>query len=199
MCLLHDSAAEDQRSWRKRPKRNICSSEVNIECLSCSNPQPILHHLAILTMSDGKPHMRPHQAYETNAVLTADFESVRKAQESRNEKAGKKTGKGSSQRSNNTKASVSDNFDTELYGNGGGDKFAGYNTSIAVDEDGDHDMDDEEGGAGRWLDSTLPQLHRLASGLRAGPRRTISWTAGRSRRRSRIGRRIIRSSVLSGI
>ena len=43
---------------------------------------------------------------------------------------------------------MSDNFDTELYGNGTGDRFAGYNTSIPADGEMDVDGDDdgEDGG-----------------------------------------------------
>ena len=99
-------------------------------------------------------------------MLTADFESVRKAQAERNEASGKKMGKSSSQRTKNTKASMSDNFDTELYGNGG-DKFAGYNTSIAVDEDGDHDMNDDDEVSGRLVGqytATAAQMDEWAHG-----------------------------------
>lgn len=48
---------------------------------------------------------------------------------------------------------MNENFDTELYGDHSGDKFAGYNTSIAVDDDGDMDMDDDDAddGAGRLV------------------------------------------------
>ncbi|KAH0254263.1 hypothetical protein KCU91_g18086, partial [Aureobasidium melanogenum] len=38
-------------------------------------------------------------------------------------------------RANPTKQSLTDNADTDLYGNGTVDKYAGYNTSIAVNED----------------------------------------------------------------
>lgn len=120
-------------------------------------------------MSDGKSHMihpGSSQSLVADNMLAADFESVRKAQAERNEASGKNIGKGSSQRSNNTKASMTDNFDTELYGNGT-DKFAGYNTSIAVDEDGDHDMDEEDGGSGRLVGqytATAAQMNEWAHG-----------------------------------
>ena len=83
----------------------------------------------------------------------ADFERVRQAQAERNAAGSRdKKGKlnGSSQRNNNTKASLTEAMDRDLYDNENGDKFAGYNTSIAVDDDGDMaDGDDEgEGGSG---------------------------------------------------
>ncbi|KAI7221513.1 hypothetical protein KC365_g11685, partial [Hortaea werneckii] len=77
----------------------------------------------------------------------ADFERVRAAQAERNT-AGKKGGS-DNQRKTDTKASMTDNFDTELYGNGSGDRYAGYNTSIpTVDEDDVMavDTDDHESG-----------------------------------------------------
>lgn len=78
----------------------------------------------------------------------ADFETIRKLQAERNAaavgKKGSKTFDPSSQRTDvSTKASLTESFDTSLYERDGGNKFAGYNTSIAVG-DGDDDDDMEE-------------------------------------------------------
>jgi splicing factor 3B subunit 1 len=75
----------------------------------------------------------------------ADFETIKKLQAERNAasagKKGSKTFDPSNQRTDvSTKASLTESFDTTLYERDGGDRFAGYNTSIAV-ADGD---DDEE-------------------------------------------------------
>ena len=95
----------------------------------------------------------------------ADFEKVRKAQAERNA-----TGKNSNsmQRTSNTKASMTDNFDTELYGNGASDNFAGYNKSITVDEDADiADGDEDDGQNGRLVGqytATAEQQNEWAQG-----------------------------------
>lgn len=74
----------------------------------------------------------------------ADFDTIRRLQAERNAvAAGKKGSKDpSTQRTDvSTKASLTDSFDKTLYD--GGDKFAGYDTSIAVgDEDDDTEMAD---------------------------------------------------------
>ena len=60
---------------------------------------------------------------------------------------------------------MTDNFDTELYGQNG-DKFAGYNTSIAVNGDGDVDIEDGE-NAGRLTGqytATKEQMNEFATG-----------------------------------
>src|ERR1700709_1896669 len=82
------------------------------------------------------------------AMSDSDFETIRKLQAERNAasagKKGSKTFDPSSQRTDvSTKASLTESFDTTLYERDGGDRFAGYNTSIAV-ADGDDD-DDMEG------------------------------------------------------
>jgi splicing factor 3B subunit 1 len=77
----------------------------------------------------------------------SDFETIRKLQAERNAasagKKGSQTFDPSSQRTDvSTKASLTETFDTTLYERDGGDKFAGYNTSIAVvDGDDDEEMD----------------------------------------------------------
>lgn len=99
----------------------------------------------------------------------ADFEAVRKLQAERNAatagKKGSRTFDSSSQRTDNsTKASLTETFDTTLYDREGPDKYAGYNTSIAVD--GDEEMEDEDGGhrlVGQYT-ATKDQIDELAHG-----------------------------------
>ncbi|KFX94906.1 hypothetical protein O988_06091 [Pseudogymnoascus sp. VKM F-3808] len=72
------------------------------------------------------------------------FETIRKLQAERNAasagKSGSKTFDPSSQRTDvSTKASLTESFDTTVYDRAAGDKFAGYNTSISVAEDGEDD------------------------------------------------------------
>ncbi|KAL5341144.1 ARM repeat-containing protein [Aspergillus crustosus] len=100
----------------------------------------------------------------------ADFEAVRKLQAERNAasaaKKGSRTFDPSSQRTDNsTKASLTESFDTSLYDRDGGDKFAGYSASIAVD-DGDDDMEDADGGhrlVGQYT-ATRNQIDEFARG-----------------------------------
>ncbi|KAF2452654.1 putative splicing factor 3B subunit 1 [Lineolata rhizophorae] len=78
----------------------------------------------------------------------SDFETVRRLQQERNAAAAAKKGSKNfdpaSQRTNSTKASLTESFDTELYDGQNGNKYAGYNTSIAVDGDGE--VEDADGG-----------------------------------------------------
>lgn len=83
-------------------------------------------------------------------AFTADFEAVRRLQAERNAAAagskGSRTFDPSSQRTDNsTKASLTDSFDTSLYERDGANKYAGYDTSIAVDG-GDEEMEDADAG-----------------------------------------------------
>ncbi|KAK4996780.1 U2 snRNP component prp10 [Elasticomyces elasticus] len=82
-------------------------------------------------------------------MTDAAFDEVKRLQRERNTiaaaKAGSKTFDLSKQRTDkSTKASLTENFDTELYGQNNGDKFAGYNASIAV-HDEDEEMEDADG------------------------------------------------------
>jgi splicing factor 3B subunit 1 len=97
-------------------------------------------------MSDGKKTnsviiSRDH----TNAFLAAEIAQIKKLQQERNALAAAKKGSrgydSSQQRTDGTKASLTDAFDKDLYSNG--DNKAGYVTSIAV-TDGDEEMDDAE-------------------------------------------------------
>ena len=91
---------------------------------------------------------------------------MRQAQSERNA-VGKKGGKAfdaSSQRSNNTKASLTENFDKELYDD---DSRVGYNTSIAVEDDQDMDVEGEDEGDGRLVGqytATAAQMNEWAQG-----------------------------------
>ncbi|RDW78160.1 ARM repeat-containing protein [Coleophoma crateriformis] len=79
----------------------------------------------------------------------SDFETIRKLQAERNAvsagKKGSKTFDPSQQRTDvSTKASLTESFDTTLYDRDGGDKFAGYNTSIAVADGDDDEMEEAD-------------------------------------------------------
>ncbi|KAI4115150.1 MAG: hypothetical protein LQ345_004202 [Seirophora villosa] len=101
----------------------------------------------------------------------ADFAEVKRLQQERNAqvagKKGSKTFDPSNQRTDlSTKASLTESFDTSLYDRNGGDKFAGYNTEIAVD--GDEEMQDADGDTTRRLvgqyTATKDQMNELARG-----------------------------------
>ncbi|EMR85370.1 putative u2 snrnp component prp10 protein [Botrytis cinerea BcDW1] len=100
-----------------------------------------------------------------------DFETIRKLQAERNAasagKKGSKTFDPSSQRTDvSTKASLTESFDTSLYERDGGDKFAGYNTSIAVADGDDDEM--EEADTSRRLvgqyTASKEQMNEFAQG-----------------------------------
>ncbi|TAQ87289.1 hypothetical protein B7494_g4377 [Chlorociboria aeruginascens] len=79
----------------------------------------------------------------------AEFDSIRKLQAERNAasagKKGSKTFDPSNQRTDvSTKASLTESFDTTLYERNGADKFAGYNTSIAVADGDDDEMEEAD-------------------------------------------------------
>ncbi|MCJ1468864.1 hypothetical protein MMC07_007494 [Pseudocyphellaria aurata] len=101
-----------------------------------------------------------------------DFETIKRLQAERNmAAAGKKGSKifdPSNQRTDvSTKASLTESFDTELYGRNGGDKFSGYNTSIAVDgedaEMADADEDNSRRLVGQYT-ATKEQMSEFATG-----------------------------------
>lgn len=92
---------------------------------------------------------------------------MRRAQAERNASSGKKGLQDSNQRTNATKASLSENFDKELYGDDGRDKFAGYNTSIAINEDDEIQDGDDDGSNGRLVGqytATAAQIGEWAHG-----------------------------------
>ncbi|KAG7005881.1 hypothetical protein G7Y79_00017g042630 [Physcia stellaris] len=102
----------------------------------------------------------------------AQIEEIRAAQAARNAaaagKKGSKTFDPSNQRTDvSTKASLTESFDTDLYDRNGGDKYAGYNMSIAVDGE-DEDMADSNGDDSRRLvgqyTATKEQMNEFASG-----------------------------------
>ena len=104
----------------------------------------------------------------------SDFDTIRKLQAERNAQAagkkGSKTFDPSSQRTDvSTKASLAESFDTALYDKNGADKYAGYNTSIAVngDDDDDQDMPDANGDGRRLIGqytASKEQMNEFASG-----------------------------------
>ena len=81
----------------------------------------------------------------------ADFETIKKLQQERNAAAAAKKGSrtldASSQRAD-TKQKLTDSADNELYERDGGDKFAGYHTSLPM---GDDDDEMEEADSTRRL------------------------------------------------
>ncbi|KAL8688676.1 MAG: hypothetical protein Q9218_005477, partial [Villophora microphyllina] len=100
----------------------------------------------------------------------ADFAEVKRLQQERNAqtagKKGSKTFDPSNQRTDvSTKASLTESFDTDLYSRNGVDKFAGYNTEIAVD--GDDDMPDGDDHSRRLVGqytATKDQMNEFARG-----------------------------------
>ncbi len=104
----------------------------------------------------------------------AEFQEVRRLQQERNAaaagKKGSKTFDPANQRTDvSTKASLTETFDTDLYERDGKDKFAGYNTSIAVnDGDEDEEMEDANGDQSRRLvgqyTATREQMNEFANG-----------------------------------
>lgn len=103
----------------------------------------------------------------------SEFDQIRKLQAERNAAAAARQGKGghrdpSSQRDSSTKASLTEAFDTDLYDRS--DKFAGYDTSIAVgglpNDDDDVDMDGNDGSRrliGQYT-ATRDQIDEFAHG-----------------------------------
>ena len=109
----------------------------------------MLLHYCCKNMSDGMAPQRTMQGGLSLTDTAADFDAVRRLQAERNAQAvskkGSKTFDPTSQRTDSsTKASVTDNFDTDLYGSNGVDKYAGYHTSLAANGDDDEDMPDSD-------------------------------------------------------
>lgn len=120
-------------------------------------------------MSDGKstPTTISHLPLTTS---TADFDTIRRLQAERNAQAEGKKGSTafdpSTQRTDSsTKASMTENFDTTLYDRDGGDKFAGYHSSLPTDGE-DDDMPDADDGRrliGQYT-ATKDQMSEFATG-----------------------------------
>ena len=83
-------------------------------------------------------------------------------------KKGSKTFDPTNQRTDvSTKASLTDTFDTDLYGQNGTNKFAGYDTSIAVNgdvDDGDDDAVDSSRRLVGQYTATKEQMNEFATG-----------------------------------
>ncbi|KAN0071126.1 Armadillo-type fold [Elaphomyces granulatus] len=99
-----------------------------------------------------------------------EFEQVRQLQAERNAvtaaKKGSKTFDPSGQRTDvSTKVSLTETFDTTLYDRASADKYAGYNSSIAVDGEDEDMMDVDEGRrlVGQYT-ATRDQMDELAHG-----------------------------------
>ena len=124
-------------------------------------------------MSDGMYRSTgPRTSVADRICFAADFETIRRLQSERNEaaagKKGSKTFDPANQRTDvSTKASLTESFDTALYERDGTDKFAGYNTSIAIDGE-DEAMGDADGDSGGRLvgqyTATKEQMNEFARG-----------------------------------
>ncbi|KAI0196871.1 armadillo-type protein [Astrocystis sublimbata] len=99
----------------------------------------------------------------------ADFDAVRKLQAERNAaSAAKKGTRSATQRADApTKAKLTDSFDTDLYdGSNGGDKYAGYLTSIPAGDGEDEEMEDVDSSrrlVGQYT-ATRTQIDEFAHG-----------------------------------
>ncbi|KAI1749383.1 armadillo-type protein [Xylaria castorea] len=98
----------------------------------------------------------------------ADFDTVRKLQAERNATAAAKKGtRPSSQRTDApTKAKLTESFDTDLYDRNGGDKYAGYLTSIPAGDGEDEEMEDADSSlrlVGQYT-ATRAQIDEFAHG-----------------------------------
>ena len=126
-------------------------------------------------MSDGMPSSYARLAMRSILItpsLLAEFEAIRKLQAERNAataaKKGSKTFDPTNQRTDvSTKASLTESFDTDLYERNGSDKYAGYETSIAVNGD-DEEMPDADADQGHRLvgqyTASKEQMNEFASG-----------------------------------
>ncbi|KAF2674733.1 U2 snRNP component HSH155 [Microthyrium microscopicum] len=96
----------------------------------------------------------------------AEFETIKRLQQERNAAAGKKKiFEATDAPTDNGKASLTEAFDSNLYESGNTDKFAGYNTSIAVGEDAE--MEDVELNGRRLVGqytATKEQMNEYAHG-----------------------------------
>ncbi|KAI1433032.1 armadillo-type protein [Xylaria sp. CBS 124048] len=98
----------------------------------------------------------------------ADFDAVRKLQAERNAAAASKKGsRSSSQRTeSSSKAKLTESFDTELYDRDGGDKYAGYLTTIPSADGEDDEMEDADSSrrlVGQYT-ATRSQIDEFAHG-----------------------------------
>ncbi|KAI1128898.1 armadillo-type protein [Nemania abortiva] len=98
----------------------------------------------------------------------ADFDTVQRLQAERNAAAAAKKGaRSSSQRAeSSTKAKLTESFDTDLYDRNGGDKYAGYLTSIPAADGEDEEMEDADSSrrlVGQYT-ATRAQIDEFAHG-----------------------------------
>lgn len=122
-------------------------------------------------MSDGKDPCASRFSHHRLTVDAADFETIRRLQAERNSaaagKKGSKTFDPSTQRTDqSSKAFLTESLDTALYGNNSANRYEGYNTSIAVNED-DNDGQDGDDNTRRLVGqytATSAQINELAQG-----------------------------------
>ena len=122
-------------------------------------------------MSDGNMLQIDVPKHSKLIVFAADFDEVKRLQQERNTatrgKKGSKAFDPSSQRTDvSTKASLTESFDTSLYDRDGTDKFAGYDTSIAVngeDEDDAQEVDNSRRLVGQYT-ATKEQMNEFTTG-----------------------------------
>lgn len=123
----------------------------------------------------------------------SDFDQIRKLQAERNAAAATKKGKPassrdlSSQRQSTTKASLTDAMDTDLYDNS--DKFAGYNTSIPVDDDMMDADDNADDGSRRLVGQYTATRSQIDEFARGDGVEEDDALAGRGERSNRISDR----------
>lgn len=93
-------------------------------------------------LSSKSRKQRKKRSADSDCPFVEAFTEIRRLQQERNSAKKSKAFDPETQReSSSTKVAFTDTFDTTLYDRAGVDKFAGYNTSIAIDgEDDDADM-----------------------------------------------------------
>jgi splicing factor 3B subunit 1 len=99
-------------------------------------------------------------------VAIAEFETIKRLQQERNAAAAGKKKLDVPESRADGKASLTEAFDTTLYERSGGDAYAGYSTSIGVNDD-DMDMDDAELNGRRLVGqytATKEQINEYAHG-----------------------------------
>jgi splicing factor 3B subunit 1 len=120
---------------------------------------------------DGNSKPRSSGDSPTKSV-SEDIETIRRFQAERNAQAAAKKGvrqlDSSTQRADSsTKASLTENFDTALYDSASGDKYAGYNLSIPINDEDDDMPDADQAGGGRLVGqytATSAQMNEFANG-----------------------------------
>lgn len=120
----------------------------------------------------------------------ADFETIKKLQQERNAAAAAKKGSSldtSGQRTDSTKQKLTDSADNELYERDGGDKFAGYHTSLPMGGgDDDDDMEDAGDNTRRLVGQYTASRDMIDEFARGGGVEEEDVLAGRGEKSGRI-------------